>query len=646
MAERIPSTRPATRTTSRNSLRNPERNRGRPLQRNPGGSAIRCAIYTRKSSEEGLEQDFNSLDAQREACEAYITSQRSEGWIALPRLYNDGGFSGGTMERPALKALLADIAAGLIDTVVVYKVDRLTRSLTDFARIVDVFDQAKVSFVSVTQSFNTTTSMGRLTLNMLLSFAQFEREVTGERIRDKIAASKAKGMWMGGRPPLGYTVEDRKLVIVPEEAEQVREIFRRYLALGSVYDLVQDLAARNIRAKRHVSVTGNETGGGILERGALYHLLQNRLYRGEITHKHHVYPGQHDPIVDKPLWDQVQDRISKNRVEREGGVNKIGVSLLAGLLRDEDGFGFTAVHANKKGRRYRYYVSRDLVNPTSPGEAEGEANPIDIAASTRPMTPRPCIVRTASTARRLPASDIEAIVEQAIMEKLADHIAMDAVLSKTLPGLRERRQATGQLEELARHWPSLEASIRRLLILKLICAVTVTQTDILLRFHTYAFTAIASIGGSLSDPDHLGSADINALTQRDRSEPEGVSETIDMIIPCSLRRVGMEMRHIIDGKDARSDRQPDQSLTRTLALAQHYRSLLIHAEGKTITELADACGVTSSYFSRIVRLGFLSPKITTAILEGRQPIDLSSFKLTLKTDLESSWKKQARQLGF
>jgi DNA invertase Pin-like site-specific DNA recombinase len=236
-------------------------------------TVVRCAIYTRKSSEEGLEQDFNSLDAQREACEAYVASQRSEGWIALPKMYDDGGFSGGTMERPALKEQLADIDDGLVDLVIVYKVDRLTRSLSDFAKIVDVFDAAGASFVSVTQSFNTTTSMGRLTLNMLLSFAQFEREVTGERIRDKIAASKAKGMWMGGRPPLGYEVRDRKLEIVEDEAETVRHIFRRYVELGSVFVLRDDLAASGVTAKRHVSVSGNVTGGGFIDRGALYHLL-------------------------------------------------------------------------------------------------------------------------------------------------------------------------------------------------------------------------------------------------------------------------------------------------------------------------------------------------------------------------------------
>ena len=251
---------------------------GRPTRSNvsPRPGVIRCAIYTRKSHEEGLEQDFNSLDAQREACEAYILSQKQEGWTCLPEMYDDGGLSGATLERPALKRLLADIEAARVDTVVVYKVDRLTRSLGDFAKIVEVFDQYDVTFVSVTQQFNTTTSMGRLTLNMLLSFAQFEREVTGERIRDKIAASKRKGMWMGGLPPLGYDVKDRKLVINDTEADTVRHIYRRYTDLGSVRTLQAELNRSGIKSKRRLNRYGRVTGGQPLARGALYHLLQNR----------------------------------------------------------------------------------------------------------------------------------------------------------------------------------------------------------------------------------------------------------------------------------------------------------------------------------------------------------------------------------
>src|SRR3977135_3784525 len=259
---------------------------------------IRCAVYTRKSSEEGLEQEFNSLQAQREACEAFIKSQRHEGWVCLSDGYDDGGLSGATMERPALQQLLAEIQAGRVDIVVVYKVDRLTRSLADFAKIVEIFDAKGASFVSVTQQFNTTTSMGRLTLNVLLSFAQFEREVTGERIRDKIAASKKKGMWMGGVPPLGYTVRDRKLVVIEREAETVRHIFRRYAELGSVRLLKAELEAHAIAGKRWTSAAGRRSGGHPLAPGALFLMLQNRIYCGEIVHKDQSYPGAPEALID------------------------------------------------------------------------------------------------------------------------------------------------------------------------------------------------------------------------------------------------------------------------------------------------------------------------------------------------------------
>src|ERR1700731_2391239 len=268
----------------------------------------RCAIYTRKSSEEGLGQEFNSLHAQREACEAYIRSQRHEGWVVIPTAYDDGGFSGGTIERPGLQHLLADIRLGNVDVVVTYKVDRLTRALADFARLIEIFDKHAVSFVSVTQQFNTTTSMGRLTLNVLLSFAQFEREVTGERIRDKIAASKKKGMWMGGMPPLGYQVCDHKLVIVPGEADTVRHIFRRYLALGSVRLLRDQLQLQGVVSKQWTSSSGRSWGGKPIARGALYLMLQNRIYHGEIVHKDQHYPGEHQAIIEPQLWEAVQAR--------------------------------------------------------------------------------------------------------------------------------------------------------------------------------------------------------------------------------------------------------------------------------------------------------------------------------------------------
>src|SRR5215467_8715801 len=321
---------------------------------------VRCAIYTRKSSEEGLEQEFNSLQAQREACEAFINSQRHEGWVCLPAAFDDGGFSGATMERPALQRLLADLTAGRVDIVVVYKIDRLTRSLTDFAKIVEIFDARGASFVSVTQQFNTTTSMGRLTLNILLSFAQFEREVIGERIHHKIAASKKKGMWMGGVPPLGYRVRDRKLVIIDGEAEMVRTIFRRYAELGSVRVLKDELGVRGIKSKFWTSASGLLRGGKPFSRGALYLMLQNRLYRGEIVHKGKSHPGEHTPIIEQPLWAAVQAQLAGNAAERNSGTNTRQPSLLAGLLFDGDGNRMTPTHAVKNGVRYRYYVSRPL----------------------------------------------------------------------------------------------------------------------------------------------------------------------------------------------------------------------------------------------------------------------------------------------
>ncbi len=331
----------------------------------PDRQLRRCAIYTRKSSEEGLEQDFNSLHAQREACEAFIRSQKSEGWRLIETAYDDGGLSGGTMERPALQRLLADIALRKIDTVVVYKVDRLTRSLADFAKMVEVFDAHGVSFVAVTQQFNTTTSMGRLTLNILLSFAQFEREVTGERIRDKIAASKRKGMWMGGNVPLGYNVEDRKLVVNAAEAETVRTIFRRYRDLGCVRLLMKELERNGIRGKPRKGAVG-----AVFSRGALYALLANPIYIGEIRHKQLRHAGQHAAIIEPALWDAVQQQLRDNAPQRLARQRKTEVSALAGILFDEAGERLTPSHAVKGGRRYRYYVSRPLITGAA-GEPQG-----------------------------------------------------------------------------------------------------------------------------------------------------------------------------------------------------------------------------------------------------------------------------------
>jgi DNA invertase Pin-like site-specific DNA recombinase len=319
---------------------------------------LRCAVYTRKSTEDGLEQEFNSLHAQREACEAYILSQRHEGWTLVPTAYDDGGFSGGNMERPGIKALMDEVDAGRVDVIVVYKVDRLTRSLVDFAKIVERLDARQASFVSITQAFNTTTSMGRLTLNVLLSFAQFEREVTGERIRDKIAASKKKGMWMGGPVPLGYEVIERKLIVVPEEAERVRTIMRRYLEVGSASVLMEQLAAEGIRTKVQARTSGPHRGGILFKRGSLFHLLKNPVYRGMLVHKDNLYPGEHQPIVDEQLWDAVQAKLAQKAPPRRRKTNDPQAALLQGMVTDPQGRPMVPTYATKGKRHYCYYETR------------------------------------------------------------------------------------------------------------------------------------------------------------------------------------------------------------------------------------------------------------------------------------------------
>lgn len=336
---------------------------------------LRCAVYTRKSSEEGLEQEFNSLDAQREACEAYITSQKAEGWVLVPDRYDDGGVSGATLERPALKRLLADIDAHRVDVVVVYKIDRLSRALMDFSKLVEVFDRNHVTFVSVTQSFNTTTSMGRLTLNILLSFAQFEREVIGERIRDKVAASRKKGMWMGGFVPLGYDVKDRKLVVNEIEAKKVRMIFERFVKLGSATTLV--------RALRTEGVTGKQ--GKLVDKGYIYKLLNNRVYIGRAVHKGAAYPGEHQAVVGQPLWDKVHDVLAESPRKRAARTRAQTPALLKGLLFGPTGRAMTPTHTRKGGKLYRYYVSTDVLKRDA----------------------------DACTVRRVPAAEIEsAVIDQ------------------------------------------------------------------------------------------------------------------------------------------------------------------------------------------------------------------------------------------
>ncbi len=600
----------------------------------------RCAIYTRKSSEEGLDQAFNSLDAQREACEAceaYIASQRHEGWQALPTAYDDGGLSGGTLERPAMQRLLADIRAGRVDLVVVYKVDRLTRSLNDFAKIVEVFDAHGASFVSVTQQFNTTTSMGRLTLNMLLSFAQFEREVTGERIRDKIAASKRKGMWMGGVVPLGYDVRDRRLEINEAEAATVRHIFARYLALGSVDNLAQELAADGIYSKaRPWMADARMQGGKVLARGALYTLLQNRLYRGEVAHRGQVHPGQHIAIIDEALWDAVQARLSANRVERVIRQDAAALSLLAGLLYDADGQRLVPTHANNAGKRYRYYVSQALLKGK-----RGRPSP-------------------ARVAQRIPAGEIEALVIDRIKRWLG---TPRNVLTAMATDARTSQQALVQAKQLTERWKELSPASIRAVLWRLLARVEVHPTRVDLHLAAsqlsglLADAAQGNLAASASrDPMITGrprigrppkNANNNAAMapgHHHTNESASPSATVVISVPAQLRRAGLEMALIVDGAEQAT--RVDPNLMRVIANAHAMANRMVQPNAATLDEFAASKGISTSWATRMMRLVYLSPRIVTAILEGRQPVGLTANKLMQDTRLPMDWREQERRLGF
>ena len=567
-------------------------------------STVRCGIYTRKSSEEGLEQGFNSLDAQREACAAYIASQKHEGWTVLDEMYDDGGRSGATMDRPALKRLLADIEEGRIDTVVVYKVDRLTRSLGDFAKIVEVFDKAGASFVSVTQSFNTTTSMGRLTLNMLLSFAQFEREVTGERIRDKIAASKKKGMWMGGLPPLGYDIDDRKLVINMTEAETVRHVFRRYAALKSVRALKDDLDHDGIVSKVRVDRYGRQTGGKPIARGALYLMLQNPIYRGRIVHKNQSYPGQHEAIVDRRLWDKVQAILAANRVDRRQGGGARKLSLLAGMIYDADGERMTPTHTNKKGRRYRYYVTHSLIKRGRPKASE--------------------------TARRVPAHEVERIVEDRILALLKDQHELHDVVAGEACRASVIEQRLSDAAALADRWPALDARQKRCWLLSIVDRVTVMPDLVEIRIRPMALASCLETG--------VGAGDSAAHATSD--EPKTV-----LVVAVQLKRTGIEKKLLIDDAAGASNLKTDAHLQRLVARAFELQQIFV-AGGKPLSELAPEAGIGASYYTRLLRLSFLAPDITRAILRGRQPADLTATKLMADTRLPLDWQEQRKKLDF
>lgn len=525
---------------------------------------VRCAIYTRKSSEEGLEQNFNSLDAQREACEAYIKSQMHEGWFLLDKQYNDGGFSGGTMERPAFKELLKDIENDKIDIVVVYKVDRLTRSLMDFSKIIDVFDRHETSFVSITQQFNTTTSMGRLTLNILLSFAQFEREVTGERIRDKIAASKKKGLWMGGKVPLGYLKEDKKLVVHNEDAQKVQMLFDKYLELKSVPKLMHYLKENEIKTKTDK----------YFSKGQLYHLLSNRVYIGKITHKDKVYDGEHEAIICDDFFEKVQKLLYENKVDKTCGVKSSSNSLLAGLIYDDLGNKMTPSHSNSHGRRYRYYISRALKNNEETGSVS-----------------------------KIPAGEVEKFVIETTKEFLQDKKQIQKIVSEYKISKQNKLIYIAQDIQDYSELKLIRAIINKIVVSKNLIEITYNEVSIKKVLNTLANNQEIVIPDKNEDLTPIIISKNIKITQSSRNDNLLILNAEEYDTP-----------------------EPNPYLVNAI-IKSHYYHKQIQA-GRTIEDLQSEEGFKDSkYIRNIMNLKYISPELAEQILNGTQPQELSLQKL-------------------
>jgi len=561
---------------------------------------LRCAIYTRKSSEEGLEQGFNSLDAQREACEAFILSQQHEGWKLIPTFYDDGGYSGGNIERPALKQLLADIDQKKVNVVVVYKVDRLTRSLADFAKIVELFDAKGISFVSVTQQFNTTSSMGRLTLNVLLSFAQFEREVTGERIRDKIAASKQKGLWMGGTAPIGYVGHERTLVIDEAHATLIRHLYGRYLVLGSIRALKMDLDAQQILAPLRYRVSGNEYGGKPFSRGNLHRILTNPVYTGKMVHFSKVFPGQHPAIINQGLWDEVQAKMVDNKQSFEQRPKAASDSLLTGIIYDSDGQRLSPSHSQKQSKRFRYYISLALMNDSAVAVKQG---------------------------LRLPAQELEHLVINSIVDWLNDSGGILNALSPEPEQVQPTLVSVQQLLDELRGNTSQQYYLIRQLVERV--TVGAGSVEILLRKSCF-----------LADPIKIES---EPSTSNIASGASGT--TIMLTVSVQLKRCGYAMRLIVtDGNNKQVLR--DHRLIANISKAHQWLALLTSGKMTSIKEIATSEKVDPTYVTRMLHRAFLAPDIVRAILNGTQPVHFDLKFLKQFRALPIDWNEQRKLLGF
>lgn len=553
---------------------------------------IRCAIYTRKSSEDGLEQEFNSLDAQYEACAAYIASQKAEGWVLLSQRYDDGGISGGTMERPGLQRLLADIDRGTVDQILVYKIDRLTRSLADFAKMVDRLDAAGTSFVSVTQSFNTATSMGRLTLNMLLSFAQFEREVTAERIRDKIAASKKKGLWMGATVPLGYAADGRSLKIAEPDAGVIRTIYDLYLEHGNARLVKEAVDAQGLKTPVRTLVSGRVKGGAAFSYGHIHYILTNPVYAGRIRHHAKVYPGQHEPLIKPEIWDGIQEQLrsdsTKDRTftRRNRNGAKPSVSRLAGKIFDQTGDRLTPSHSQSaKGRRLRYYVSHRLVRGTAPRDPSGW---------------------------RLPAPELEQKVADLVVRHMKRPefragIILDASTDETA-------ELATKLSSLGGTGSDVTAGARNAL-LDLIDRIDIAPGVIRVSISAEQLAEMLGI-------DHI----------------RVFEDLLSLTSPFQHRKRGVETKLIIGDEPV----EIDETLLRNIGRAHRYFDQV--RSGKTFGEIAESEGVSKRRIQQLIELAFLAPDVVRNVRDGKQPVGLTSDWL-MRHAFSPIWSEQREQVS-
>lgn len=544
---------------------------------------IKCAIYTRKSTEEGLEQDFNSLDAQREACEAYIKSQQHEGWILVEKHYDDGGFSGGTLERPAVKELFRDIEVGEVDIVVVYKVDRLTRSLMDFSKIVELFDKHSASFVSVTQHFNTTTSMGRLTLNVLLSFAQFEREVTGERIRDKVAASKKKGLWMGGAVPIGYKREDKKLVQDHCYISVVKTIFERYIEFKSVLKLKTYLDENGIRSRSNKKFS----------KGNLYKILSNKIYIELVHHKGDYYKGEHQGIIDEELFNQVQNLLQENRNNNKCSPTAKAPSLLAGKIFDDNGNRMNPSHSNTRGKRYRYYVSQAIVQGY-----KGEAG----------------------TITKIPAGEIENLVKQEITAFLKDKNNIQQYISDF--NIHKQKIILSKINKFIPINSFVRGILARVTLFKDKVEIILCKEQLLKGLDTII-------------------ADTDLITEAKLDPADSIKITKEIRISTTSRNGSV----LIVNNQSSQEVNINPFLVKIIAKSYYWNKLIAGGKAKDNRDIQKLEQLTDNdYIKKALSLRILSPRIIEAILNGLQPPDLTVQKLLKVKTL--NWEEQEKQLNF